>query len=142
MTEYVLGDGAHVIKSGTTRIPTADDPPGSNTHPLYLEYLEWVAQGNEPIPPEPPSIEEVQQWRDGFEVSRFQARAALHIAGRLASIEAYMADPETDTLVKLAWQDAQVFRRMSPSVLALQPMLSMTDTQLDDFFLFAGTITA
>ena len=76
------------------------------------------------------------------EVSRFQARAALLQAGLLDDIEAYMADPATDPFVRLAWQDAQVFKRNSPTVLSLQPLLGLTDGQLDDLFRFAATIVA
>lgn len=76
------------------------------------------------------------------EVSRFQARAALLQAGLLDDIEAYMADPATDPFVRIAWQDAQVFKRNSPTVLSLQPLLGLTDGQLDDLFRFAATIEA
>ena len=76
------------------------------------------------------------------EVSRFQARAALLQAGLLDDIETYMADPATDPFVRIAWQDAQVFKRNSPTVLSLQPLLGLTDEQLDDLFRFAATIVA
>lgn len=76
------------------------------------------------------------------EVSRFQARAALLQSGYLDDIEAYMADPATDPFVRVAWQDAQVFKRQSPTVLSLQPLLGLTDEQLDDLFRFAATIEA
>ena len=76
------------------------------------------------------------------EVSRFQARAALLQTGYLDDIEAYMADPATDPFVRIAWQDAQVFKRQSPTVLSLQPLLGLTDEQLDDLFRFAATIEA
>ena len=76
------------------------------------------------------------------EVSRFQARAALLQTGYLDDIEAYMADPATDPFVRIAWQDAQVFKRNSPTVLSLQPLLGLTDGQLDDLFRFAATIVA
>lgn len=75
-------------------------------------------------------------------VSRFQARAALLQAGLLVGVEAYMEDPATDPFVRIAWEDAQVFRRNSPTVLSLQPLLGLTDGQLDDLFRFAATIEA
>ena len=76
------------------------------------------------------------------EVSRFQARAALLQTGFLADVQAYMDDPATDPFVRIAWQDAQVFKRQSPTVLSLQPLLGLTDEQLDDLFRFAATISA
>lgn len=75
-------------------------------------------------------------------VSRFQARAALLQAGLLETVEAYMADPATDRFVRIAWEDAQEFLRNSPTVQSLQPLLDLTDEQLDDLFRFAATISA
>lgn len=74
-------------------------------------------------------------------VSRFQALAALLQAGLLADVEAYMALPETDPFIVLAWKEAQEFRRESPIVSGLAQVLSLSETQLDDLFCFAGTIT-
>lgn len=74
-------------------------------------------------------------------VSRFQARAALFQAGLLDDVEAYMALPETDPIYRLAWQDAQDFFRNSATVNALKSVLGLNDSQLDDLFVFAGSIT-
>lgn len=75
-------------------------------------------------------------------VSRFQARAALHLAGFLPAVEIIMADPQTDALARMAWQDAQEFRRHSPTVNALAMALGMDDAQLDTLFVTAGGIEA
>lgn len=75
-------------------------------------------------------------------VSRFQARAALHQAGHLAAVEALMADPETPALARLAWQDAQEFKRTSPTVIAMAGALGLNDAQIGDLFLAAATIQA
>lgn len=85
----------------------------------------------DPPPPGPPQV-----------VSRFQARAALHLAGLLPQVEALMADPQTDTLARLAWTDAQEFRRTSPTLLAMASALSLTDEQLDQLFVTAAGIEA
>lgn len=85
----------------------------------------------DPPPPGPPQV-----------VSRFQARAALHLAGLLTAVEALMADPATDTLARLAWTDAQEFRRTSPTLLAMASALSLTDAQLDALFVTAAGIEA
>lgn len=100
----------------------------------YGEISPYVPDPNEPSP--------LELWRGEMQVSRFQARAALLQAGLLEDIESYMNDPETDPFVKVAWQDAQVFRRQSPTVLGLQHILELTDEQLDDLFRFAATIEA
>jgi len=86
-------------------------------------------------PPEPPAP--IPQT-----VSRFQARAALHLTGMLTAVEAIMLDPNTDMLAKLAWQDAQEFKRTSPTVLTMSQIIGLTDEQLDDLFILAATIDA
>lgn len=75
-------------------------------------------------------------------VSRFQARAALHLAGLLDEVQALMDDPATDKLAKLAWQDAQDFRRISPTVLGMGAALGWSDAQLDQLFITAAGIEA
>lgn len=75
-------------------------------------------------------------------VSRFQARAALHMAGLLDDVEAMMAAPETPVLAKLAWADAQEFKRTSPSLLGISGALALTDARLDDLFTTAAGIEA
>lgn len=75
-------------------------------------------------------------------VSRFQARAALHLAGLLDQVEALMVAPETDMLARLAWQDAQEFRRHSPTVAAMGAALGLDDAQLDALFTTAAGIEA
>lgn len=84
----------------------------------------------------------LQSKRDAMVVSRFQARAALHLAGYLERIESHMALATTDMLVKLAWQDATEFRRTSPTLVALAVILEMDDEQLDQLFASAKAITA
>ena len=75
-------------------------------------------------------------------VTRFQARAALYQAGLLDQVETLMNDPETPTLARLAWQDAQSFERQSPTIAAMATALGLTDAQLDDLFIAAAGITA
>ena len=75
-------------------------------------------------------------------VSSFQARAALYQMGLLDDVEALMASPSADPLAKLAWSNATEFRRNSPTVESMKPLLGLTDAQLDDLFRFASTIYA
>lgn len=72
--------------------------------------------------------------------SRFQARAALHAAGLLASVEAAVA--QADEFTKIAWADAVEFRRNSPTIAGLAGAVGMTDTQIDDLFRAAMQIEA
>lgn len=75
-------------------------------------------------------------------VSRFQARAALYQANLLDDIEAYMALETTDFFTKLAWTEATEFNRTSPMVASIGTLLGLTESQLDDLFVFAATIKA
>ena len=75
-------------------------------------------------------------------VTRFQALAALHLAGKLTAVQAIMAAPETPTLAKLAWENALSFERNSPTLASLAAMLGMTSQDLDDLFTAAAGIAA
>lgn len=74
------------------------------------------------------------------EVTRFQAFAALHLAGMLETVEAMMADPATDPLTVLAWKNALVFKRHSPIVLTMAQALGLSEQQLDSLFITAASI--
>ena len=73
-------------------------------------------------------------------VSRFQARAALHIHGVLADVEAMIQS--ADPIAQMAWADAQQFERPSPTIAAIAAALGWTDDFIDELFITAGGITA
>lgn len=75
-------------------------------------------------------------------VSRFQARAALMLAGLLDDVEALMAAPDTPALAKLAWADAQEFERQSPTIAALAGAVGLTEQDIDALFITAAGINA
>lgn len=77
---------------------------------------------------------------DDMVVSRFQARAALHLAGLLEAVEAAMADPAMDPIIKLAWTDAREFRRASPAIAAMTAQFGWSDAQVDQLFVTARGI--
>ena len=91
----------------------------------------WEVVAATPPAPEVPDV-----------VTRFQARAALHLAGLLGSVEAMMASPDAPALASLAWRDAQDFRRDSPTVLAVAAALGMSSEQIDALFVSAAGISA
>lgn len=77
-----------------------------------------------------------------YSVTRFQALAALHLGGFLEGVETLMADPSTNALARLAWRNAQEFRRDSPTILALANGIGLDVKELDDLFRLAATIDA
>jgi len=67
-----------------------------------------------------------------------QAKLALLQAGLLDDIEAAMT--QADRATQVEWEYATEFRRDWPALLAMQPLLGLTDTQVDDLFKLAATL--
>lgn len=74
------------------------------------------------------------------EVTRRQARRALHAAGLLEQVEAQIAQlPEPQkTAVLIDWQDALIFKRSDPTFVMLATALGLSSAQLDQLFLAAS----
>jgi hypothetical protein len=90
--------------------------------------------------PAPDQAEILAERRGGMVVSRFQAKAALSAAGLLDRAEELVAG--ADPITQLAWAEVIEFRRNSPTILALQGAMGLTDAQLDALFLAASAIEA
>jgi hypothetical protein len=110
-------------------------PPYSDE--AYQEYASWVQIGNtpeefylEPLAPVPESV------------SRFQARVALYQAGYLDAINSLMSSDSVPMVAKLAWQDAQEFRRDSATVAAMAAALNLSEAAIDDLFRSAALVVA
>ncbi len=73
-------------------------------------------------------------------VTRLQALAALDGAQLLDDIEAWVAQPDTPRIVRLAWQNAQSFERDSPTLRYIATVFALTDEQLDRLFVAAHRI--
>lgn len=73
-------------------------------------------------------------------VTRFQARAALAVAGLFDAVDAIMQSPETPLITRLEWLDKQSFRRDSPTVAWAGERLGLTSDQLDALFVAASEI--
>lgn len=74
-------------------------------------------------------------------VSRFQAKAALAMAGLLDQANAAVA-ASGDVVLQLAWAEATEFKRNSPGINALAPALGLDDAALDQLFITASGIVA
>ena len=75
------------------------------------------------------------------EVSRFQAKAALAMAGKLAQADAAVAASD-NIILQLAWAEATTFKRNSPGIALLAPLIGLDDEGLDDLFTTAAGIVA
>jgi hypothetical protein len=104
-------------------------------------------EGSIAVPSAPADARQV--WADGWGaipatvppvVSRFQALAALHGAGYLQNAEAVIAG--AGVVAQLAWNNAQEFRRHSPTVLAIGGALNIDAAGLDALFIAAAQIEA
>lgn len=74
-------------------------------------------------------------------VSRFQAKAALALAGKLTAAEAAVT-ASGDVVLQLAWAEANDFRRNSPGINALAPLIGLDAAGLDALFIAAAQIEA
>lgn len=74
------------------------------------------------------------------EISVFQAKAVLLEYGLLGIVETFIEG--SDDFTKLAWANATVWRRDSPTILTLASTLELTESQLDEMFIRASEITA
>lgn len=73
-------------------------------------------------------------------VSRFQARAALLQAGKLAEAEAVVS--QADVITQLAWAEATEWKRSSPAINTLAEAIGLTQDDIDDLFRAAAEIEA
>lgn len=74
------------------------------------------------------------------QVTPLQAKGALLEFGYLQAVTDYVYAPGTDEFVRLAWEEAQVFRRDSLMVMAVAIQLQLDDAQLDALFTRAAQI--
>lgn len=86
--------------------------------------------------------EAIESKRNSLVVSKFQAKTALKQFGKLGEVKTFIKSLPEDDIARIAWEDAQEFRRTSPTVLAIATQLNMTEEELDQLFEQAKTIEA
>jgi hypothetical protein len=131
LAEIIDGIVANVAEVDPGNIPDfmADWVPAEEAGPGWA-YVEGVF--SPPAAPPAPVPEEV---------SRFQAKAALALAGKLEQADAAVA-ASGNVVLQLAWTDATVFRRDSPGINALAPAIGLDAVGLDELFRAAAQIVA
>jgi hypothetical protein len=79
--------------------------------------------------------------RQSMIVSPFQAKAALHNAGKLENIISYVNNQSTDPVVRLAYENATEWKRLSSMISDISSKLGLTDAEVDSLFLAAAQIS-
>lgn len=87
------------------------------------ELPDWATQ--EPVP----SILDITSW---------QLTQALIELGMIGAVESLIAST-TDPYIKYGWQQATIYSRNDPVVIAAKTGLGMTDEEVDALFLFAAS---
>lgn len=75
-----------------------------------------------------------------YDVSAYQAKAAIFNNNLTSAVEAYFEGAGAGTLAEIAWINASRFRRASPFVEAIAPALGLTAQDLDNLFIEASQI--
>ena len=104
----------------------------------WSDYLAWLANGGVPEAI-PTTIPPISTDPVPLSVTRFQARAALHLAGLLDDAEAAIA--QAHPLSRIAWEHAHVYRRDSPTVISIGQQLGLSEADMDELFKTAASIT-
>ena len=84
--------------------------------------------------------EQLQRYRDSVPkvVTMRQAKLALHVAGMLTAVNAVVA--QADETVKIEWEYAAEVERNWPTLIVLQPLLGLSDEQIDQLFISAAAL--
>lgn len=122
-----------LLPGGAIDVPPPEIPPGKVA---LWQGTQWAfVNPPDPSQEEDPPVDGVPQV-----VTRAQAKAALAQAGLLDAVQAIMDNPETPVLYRIAWNDAQEFRRTSPTLAALAVLISLSEQDLDNLFTVAAGI--
>jgi len=76
-------------------------------------------------------------------VTRRQAKQALLLNGLLAGVQPAIdaiPDAAQRAMIRIEWDDSQVFERDRPALIALGSALGLTNAQLDDLFIGAAQL--
>lgn len=109
--------GADGVQHAIEDIGLAPDPDWTDSPPLTLE-----------------------QRRAAMRIKRGQGRIVLHEDGLLEAVESFVSSPDCPMVVKIAYQDATEWMRLSSTTAALIQVLGLSEIQADDLFLRAAAV--
>lgn len=109
-----------------TRLSDGAYIPSDRSNTDYAAYLQWLGDGNMPLPADPIVIPVPTS------LTMRQARLALLAAGLLDTVQAgVLAMPQS---AQIEWEFATTVERASPLVTTLAASLSLDDAALDALF--------
>lgn len=82
----------------------------------------------------------LEQRRAAMVVKRGQGRIVLHEDGLLETVENFVNSAECPMVVKIAYQDATDWMRLSTTTAAMMTVLGLSDEQADDLFVRAALV--
>lgn len=83
----------------------------------------------------------IEQQRAQMVVKRGQGRIALLEHGHLDTVETFVNSPECPPRVRIAYQDALDWERLSETTAAMMLVLGLTDGEADALFRYAKDVT-
>lgn len=116
-------------------------PPFKEGFHAVMKHEGWVLEEG-PTPADPQAQMDLSAWRDTAKCSPFQGRVALTNAGKLSIVEETIKSGTTSNETKIAWEYATEWRRLSPMIIDLATKLGMTETEIDDLFKSAQSVSA
>jgi hypothetical protein len=126
-------------------VPYVDEIVDTSTKPQTVTTTVDVVEANRVVRRTTISDMSIEAVRADMRVSRMQALIALQQTGLLPQVETLMESMDAST--KIAWAETAEFNRNSALLNSLAPQLkwpdgrSVTDTDLDDLFTLAASIS-
>lgn len=121
MTYRLTGEG-YVIRGDGAKVPITNSPDFPNNNPDYLEYLQWLAQGNVPTAAATPTADEQRV----LDQNRYLRRAEVQ-----AELMSWMAADNMSRVRSGIWTVQQLTSLLSdPAIQAAQTYMSTLSYEL------------
>jgi hypothetical protein len=128
--QYSLDDEIKLLRTGKTQDTVAWNAWADECRAWGRQEKAKLGLGSIPPEPAPEAI------------TMRQARLALQTAGLLTQVNAAIAamTGAVGEAARIEWEFSSTVERHKPLVIALAPVLGMTDAQLDDLFIAAAAL--